>query len=134
MRIRLPPGKPGRRGGRRPRSAPALRHGTRAGSSVQAASATATAVSEEQEIDDHVYDRTSDHVDRQPLLPTPATVSRAVLHRRAPPASGADPSARSGYYGPRTRSDHVSFVTSPNGRGSSGSRRELTDRARKGVG
>src|SRR5207247_7588794 len=56
--------------------APAFRTGSptrNAGpSSVQAASATATAVSEEQQIDDQVGDRTSDHVDRQPLLPTPA--------------------------------------------------------------
>src|SRR6266516_4128453 len=113
--------------------APAFRTGSptrNAGpSSVQAASATATAVSEEQQIDDQVGDRTSDHVDRQPLLPTPAAVSRAVLHRRTPPAFGAGPSRPHWYYGPRARSDHVSFVTSTTGRGSSGRGRELMDPA-----
>src|SRR5206468_1933565 len=57
-----------------------VRYGTRSPSSVWAASASA--VSEEQEIHDQVDDRTSDRVDRQPLLPTPATVPGALLHRR----------------------------------------------------
>src|SRR5439155_23929234 len=49
--------------------------------SVQASSSAST-VSEEEEIHDQVDDRTSDRVDRQPLLPTPATVPGAFLHRR----------------------------------------------------
>src|SRR6266480_5105630 len=57
-----------------------VRYGTRSPSSVWAASAST--VSEEQEIDDQVDDRTSDRVYRQPLLPTPATVPGALLHRR----------------------------------------------------
>src|SRR5438132_9842142 len=50
-------------------------------SSVRASSCAST-VSEEQEIHDQVDDRTGDRVDRQPLLPTPATVPGALPHRR----------------------------------------------------
>src|SRR5207302_5187565 len=50
-------------------------------SSVRASSCAST-VSEEQEIHDQVDDHASDHVDRQPLLPTPATVLGALPHRR----------------------------------------------------
>ena len=50
--------------------------------SLVQASSSASTVSEEQEIHDQVDDRTSDRVDRQPLLPTPATVPGALLLRR----------------------------------------------------
>src|SRR5436853_1685808 len=81
-------------------------------SSVRASSCAST-VSEEQEIHDQVDDRTSDHVARQPLLPTPATVPGALPHRRHLLRLGVDPSTHTGYYGPHARSEHVSFVTSP---------------------